>query len=155
MTYYYSNQEDLVDGTWQEHWGMRFKWTSKHSTPSQLKLMIHAYDTVATGAVEKLDEIAPPPYAMSPPKDRNIEGAIKPDGEKKPRRDLYELMQECAPKDEKIGKLWTQINTIPEWVDWKQIERGQKVFFRYGGPTITTVCYFTRRSMHQPLGMVC
>ncbi|KAI8634199.1 hypothetical protein F5Y19DRAFT_203555 [Xylariaceae sp. FL1651] len=142
MAYSYSSPE-LVDGAWQERWGVKFKWTSKHLTPKQLEPMIHSYDTVATEAVERIDEIMPPPYAMSPPKDGNIEGAIKPDGEKKPRRDLYELMQEFAPKDEKIGKLWAEINTIPEWVDWEQIERGQKVFFRYGGPAITTLTFLS------------
>lgn len=138
MVYTY-NDDDLVEGSWQERWGMRFKWTSKHFTPTQLEPLIHKYDIVGTEAVERLNKIAPPPFARSPPKDENIEGGIKPNGEKGPRRDLYELIQEYAEKDEKIGKLWTEINTIPEWVDWEQIERGQKVFFRYGGPSITSV----------------
>ncbi|KAI3319212.1 hypothetical protein HD806DRAFT_296288 [Xylariaceae sp. AK1471] len=143
MVYSYSSQEELVEGAWHERWGVRFKWTSEHLTPKQLEPMIYTYDTVATEAVEKLDEIVPPPYAMSPPHDENIEGAIKPNGEKKPRRDLYELMQEYAPKNKKIGKLWIEINTVPEWVDWEQIERGQKVFFRYGGPAITTLTFLS------------
>jgi len=130
---------DLVEGSWQERWGVRFQWTSQHLTPKQLEPLIHSYDTVATEAVKRLDEIALPPYTRTPPKDENIKGAIKPDGEKKPRRDLYKMLQEYADKDENISKLWTQINTVPEWVDWEQIERGQKVFFRYGGPTITSV----------------
>ncbi|KAI1817070.1 hypothetical protein GGS20DRAFT_534338 [Poronia punctata] len=134
---------DLVEGAWQERWGMKFQWTSQHKTPKQLEPLIHSYDTVATEAVEALDEITPPPYATAPPKDGNIEGAIKPDGEKKPRRDLYKMVQEYADKDEKVGKLWTEINTIPEWVDWEQIERGQKVFFRYGGPALTSLTFLS------------
>ncbi|KAI1322980.1 hypothetical protein F5Y16DRAFT_385063, partial [Xylariaceae sp. FL0255] len=143
MAYPFNDANDLVDGAVVDRWGMKIKWTSEHLKPQDLEPMIHTYDYVANEAVEKLDEIAPPPYAFEPPKDRNIEGAIGPDGEKKPRRDLYELMQEYASKDDKIGKLWTEINTVPEWVDWEQIERGQKVFWRYGGPSLVSLTFLS------------
>ncbi|RYC59330.1 hypothetical protein CHU98_g6869 [Xylaria longipes] len=117
---YSSSYEKLAEGTWHERWGVKFKWTSKHTTPQQLESLIHSYDTVATEAVERSDEIILPPDAKSPP---------KAEGEKKTCRDTYELMQEHASKDEKIGKLWSEINTVPEWVDWDQIERGQKLTF--------------------------
>ncbi|KAI0542035.1 hypothetical protein GGR58DRAFT_334341 [Xylaria digitata] len=142
MTYTY-NHENLVEGAWQEHWGMKFRWTSKHLTPQQLNPLIHSYDKVATEAVERLEEIMAPPSARPPSDDENIEGAAKPDGEKKPRWHLYELIQEYAPMDEKIGKLWTEVNTVPAWVDWDQIERGQKIFFRYGGPAISTLAFLS------------
>jgi hypothetical protein len=135
---YSHSYEKLVEGTWQEYWGVRFKWTSKHLTPEQLEPLVRSYDTVATEAVEKLEDIISL-YTKSLPKDVNTERTIKPNEEKNPRWDLYELIQEHASKDEKIGNLWTEINTIPEWVDWDQIERGQKIFFRYGGPAMTTV----------------
>ncbi|KAI0873860.1 hypothetical protein GGS24DRAFT_501330 [Hypoxylon argillaceum] len=134
--------EQLLEGTWQKYWGMEFKWTSKHLTPQQLKPLVRSYDTVATAAMEKLDEIIPP-HAKPPPKDVNTEGAMELGEEKKTRRDLYKLIQEHAPKDEKIGNLWTEINNIPEWVDWDQIERGQKIFFRYGGPAMTTLTFLS------------
>lgn len=136
--YPYSS-DTLVEGASVERWGEKFKWTSGHYTPQQLEPFIHSYDTVAAEAVERLDEIVPPPYGQSPPKDGNIEGAINPDGEKKPRRDLYKLVQKYAAQDEKVQRLWNEVNTVPEWVNWEQIERGQKVFFRYGGPAIITV----------------
>ncbi|KAI1745431.1 hypothetical protein F4680DRAFT_103410 [Xylaria scruposa] len=127
-----SSYDKFVEGTWHERWGMKFKWTSKHTTPQQLESLIHSYDTVATEAIERIDEIIPSSHAKS---------LHEEDGKKKRRRDVYELLQEHASKDEKIGRLWTQINTVPEWVDWDQIERGQKVFFRYGGPAITTLTF--------------
>lgn len=114
------SHEAFVEGTWQERWGMRFKWTSEHTTPQQLEILIHSYDIVAAEVVERLDDIVPPAHAKSP---------LKEDEKKKPYRDKYELMQEYASKDEKIEKLWTEVNTIPQWVDWDQIERGQKIFF--------------------------
>ncbi|KAI0973129.1 hypothetical protein F4678DRAFT_428021 [Xylaria arbuscula] len=63
--------------------------------------------------------------------------------ERIPRRDLYESIQEYASKDEKIGRLWNEVNTVPAWVDWDQIERGQRVFFRYGGPAINTLTFLS------------
>ncbi|PTU21153.1 hypothetical protein P175DRAFT_0248081 [Aspergillus ochraceoroseus IBT 24754] len=32
-----------------------------------------------------------------------------------------------------------EINTVPEWVDWDQIKRGQEVFFRYGMPIVNVL----------------
>ncbi|KAI0153265.1 hypothetical protein GGR57DRAFT_150146 [Xylariaceae sp. FL1272] len=142
MGYSYANPE-LQEGKKLEKFGLKFTWTAQHSSPEDLEPLIHSYDAICQEAVEEMDKISPPPYAFSPPKDGNIEGAIDSNGEKKPRRDLYELMQEMAPHNEKVGKLWDQINTIPEWVDWAQLERGQKVFFRYGGPCMITLTFLS------------
>ncbi|CAJ2511621.1 Uu.00g072460.m01.CDS01 [Anthostomella pinea] len=142
MPFSYGNQGNGEYG-WRRHWGLKLKWTPEHLTPEDLEPLTQTYDTVGQDAVERLDEIAPPPYALAPPKDGNIEGGFKPDGEKRPRRDLYELVQEHASTDDKIGRFWTEINTIPEWVDWEQIERGQKIFFRYGGPAITSLTFLS------------
>lgn len=30
-----------------------------------------------------------------------------------------------------LGHFWDDINSVPDWVDWHQIERGQEVFYRY------------------------
>ncbi|KAI1347765.1 hypothetical protein F5Y01DRAFT_329190 [Xylaria sp. FL0043] len=135
--------ETFVEGTWYEYWGVRFKWTSKHLTPQQLKPLIHTYDEVATEAVERIHEIVDATETKLSSSGKDIEGTTKPGGEKKHRWDLYELLQECASKDEKVGRLWTEVNTIPEWVDWDQIERGQKIFFRYGGPAICTLTFLS------------
>ncbi|KAI1825375.1 hypothetical protein F4861DRAFT_547695 [Xylaria intraflava] len=141
MVHSHGNEEP-VEGSWQEKWGMKFKWTAQHLTPNQLKPLIYTYDTVATEAIERLDEIAPPQHAMSA-EDRDTIKDAEPDDERPPRRDLYALLQEYASKDKKVGKLWTEVNTIPEWVEWEQIERGQKVFFRYGGPAIITLTFLS------------
>lgn len=36
-----------------------------------------------------------------------------------------------------LEKLWTQVDTVPEWVDWERVGRGQEFFYRYAAPTIT------------------
>ncbi|GAW13243.1 hypothetical protein ANO14919_026230 [Xylariales sp. No.14919] len=135
----------LVEGSWQECWGVKFKWTSQHLTPQQLHPLIYSYDKVATEAVERLDDMLASQSAESPPKDENLDEAANPSPKKKnnPQWHLYELIQEHASKDEIIGKLWTEVNTVPEWVDWDQIERGQKIFFRYGGAAISTLTFLS------------
>ena len=45
-----------------------------------------------------------------------------------------------ASEDEKLQQMWDQVNYVPEWVDWKQIERGQEVFYRYGLANLSAVC---------------
>lgn len=134
MIFAYNNPETDEYG-WQEHWGVKFKWTPEHLTPKDLEPLIHTYDTVATEAVKRLDEISPPSYSRELLK----EPSDVPLAEKRPRRDLYELLQKHAATDEKVRRLWSEINFVPSWVDWAQIERGQKVFYRYGGPAITAV----------------
>ncbi|KAI1637087.1 hypothetical protein F4809DRAFT_650086 [Biscogniauxia mediterranea] len=128
---------------WQRCWGAKSKWTPEHLASKALEPLIHKYDIVATDALEQLDKISPPPYSITPHQVRveDGEGATKPDDEKKAHRNLYGAVGEYAPKNEKIGKLWTEVNTIPDWVDWGQIERGQKVFYRYGGAIITTLTF--------------
>ncbi|KAI0203090.1 hypothetical protein F4808DRAFT_418994 [Astrocystis sublimbata] len=130
---YSTDFDNLVEGRWYKRWGVKFQWTSQHIPQQQLLSLIHVYDKVAADAVDRLSEIGSPPIA-EPPHEAD---------EKKPYRGMYELLQEHASRDEKIGKLWSDINTVPEWVDWEQLERGQKVFFRYGGPAITTLTFFS------------
>lgn len=122
-------------------YGYKIKWGPLHHSPEDLHRLIHTYDTVASEAVERLDELVPP-APVAPRK--NIEETVEPKDIKK-HRDLYKLVQEHAKTDEKVGKLWDEINTVPEWVDWESIERGQKVFWRYGGPALTAVCHIDFR----------
>ncbi|KAK5635215.1 hypothetical protein RRF57_010927 [Xylaria bambusicola] len=136
-------REKFVEGTWQDFWGVRFKWSSNHLTPEQLEPLIYSYDKAATDAVDRLHEIASPQDTKPSSTDEDTEEAVKTNGEKKRRWDMYGLMQEYASKDEAIRKLWDEIHMIPEWVDWDQIERGQKIFFRYGGPAISTLTFLS------------
>lgn len=118
-------------------YGHKFRWKASHTSPEELRRLIFSYDTVAAEALDALDETVPP-VTVTPQK--SVEG-IAEETDKKKYRDLYKLVQEHAATDERIGKLWEEVNTVPEWVDWEQIERGQKIFWRYGGAAITAVCY--------------
>ncbi|CAI7656212.1 unnamed protein product [Penicillium palitans] len=40
-------------------------------------------------------------------------------------------------EDSVLQNLWEEVNTVPEWVDWAQIERGQEFLYRYLIPNLT------------------
>ena len=99
-------------------WGHTYTWTPLHKNASQLDAMVYEYDKLCTDAIDRLLEIAPPT------KDSHHA-----------QRDLFKLVKDNASEGGPIGELWEQVNTVPDWVDWDQIDRGQKVFWRYIGPT--------------------
>lgn len=98
-------------------------------TEQEMHPLKFTYDVLGEECLNRLDEISPPVTVELP---RNA-------SKEKVNRDLYALLRDNASKDEKLAELWTQVNTIPEWVDWEQIERGQDVFYRYGGVALTAV----------------
>jgi hypothetical protein len=119
-------------------WGYSFQWTTEHQTREQLSPLKHSYDVLGEDALNALDTISPPISKELPgnksrvpekPKELNFT----------PKRDLYALLRDYHAEDEALDKLWSQVNTIPDWVDWDQIERGQKVFYRYGEVALTAV----------------
>ena len=119
-------------------WGYTFEWTDDHLTPEQCEPLKQTYDCLGEECLRRLDQISPPPQRGLLPRQQQI-----PD--KNPSnqhsRDLYVLLQENALNDPKLLELWTQVNTVPEWVDWNQIQRGQDVFYRYGGANLTGLAY--------------
>lgn len=60
---------------------------------------------------------------------------------KPPSRDLYAVLKEHVEEDELLRSFWKEITTVPPWVDWDQIKRGQDVFYRYGGACLTGLAY--------------
>lgn len=133
---------------WYSCWGYEFEWTENHLTPEQTKPLKHTYDVLGEECLERLNVISPPPEGTLP---RNNEhpapsSVVGTKGEKKeslplPPRDLYALLEEHHESDEKLNEFWQEINTVPEWVDWDQIKRGQDVFYRYGGPNLTGLTF--------------
>ncbi|OOG00069.1 hypothetical protein ASPCADRAFT_161577 [Aspergillus carbonarius ITEM 5010] len=114
------------------YWDYTFVWTDLHQTKEQLRPKIYTYDRLADECIERLDVLAPETA-------RNAQSDAA--GPKKPKRDLYTLMKDHAHSDPKLGELWTQVNTVPEWVDWQQVQRGQDVFFRYGLPILNALTF--------------
>ncbi|KAJ9649441.1 hypothetical protein H2199_000216 [Coniosporium tulheliwenetii] len=124
-------------------WGYTFDLTDDHLTLEQTEPLKFSYDVLAEECLIRLNEISPPPDKALP-RNNGAYAGRKDDPENKDveqRRDLYELLRDHASEDEKLGELWREVNTIPDWVDWDQIARGQDVFYRYGGANITGLAY--------------
>ncbi|KAG9256399.1 uncharacterized protein F5Z01DRAFT_680338 [Emericellopsis atlantica] len=110
-------------GTAGETYGHKFIWTAQHPDISELRKGLYTYDTLASEAIDRIDAISPP---------------VPNNGQKCPmgQRDLYGLLLEHREKDETLNKLYHEITDIPDWVDWAQIERGQRVVKQYHGQAI-------------------
>ena len=123
---------------WRECYGHKFPWTSEHYNAEELQPLIHTYDVLGSEVLDRLDEISPPPPASKKPFEPPAPGEVA-NTSGRARRDLYQILVENKDKDELLQKFWKSVTDIPDWVDWDQIERGQKVFYRYGGPAVVSV----------------
>lgn len=113
-------------------------------------------DKVETGGCEKKDAEKPQDSTGSG-KEKEMDAKEEGGGKEKrksPRRDLYAMLRDHADEDEVLGRLWEQANSVPEWVDWEQIERGQKVFMRYAGPAIFAVGTYRIRTLSHNASIV-
>jgi hypothetical protein len=84
--------------------------------------MVFTYDGLSDECVQILNKI---------PTDGDLDRPFK--------KDLYGLLRDHVDENPKLQELWDQVNTVPEWVDWDQIQRGQDIFFRYGLPILNVV----------------
>lgn len=108
-------------------WGYQFQWTENHLTAGQTNPLRFSYDRLGENALERLRLIQNSIAATS---DQNAKAL-------KPRLDLYHILQENYNNDKILEQLWKEVNTVPDWVDWEQLARGQEVFYRYAGPGMT------------------
>lgn len=126
-------------------WGYTFEWTPEHQTKEQMRPLTYTYDVLGAECLDRLDEISPPGSSNPRPPETPDGPEDSPQSQEekspKPRRDLYLLLEQHHATDPKLNELWTQINTIPPWVDWAQIKRGQDVFYRYGGPSVVSLTF--------------
>ena len=136
------------DANTRTAYGYTFQWTEHHPTPEQMEPMKYSYDLLGEQALERLNIISPPPSAALPRNNPSKNTSTREEktansgGEpSEPKRDLYQLLRDNADKDEVLGRLWTDVNTVPPWVDWEEIARGQDVFYRYGGPNLTGLAF--------------
>lgn len=129
MDHYYSH--DFVDA--RNVWGHKFNWTPKHQTGPEINHLLYSYDKLATEALDRLDYFSPP----------STKGWKCPHGSGPGQRDLYQLLKKYSDSDEVLGQLWKEASTVPEWVDWEQIERGQQVVYQFSGQILFGVSHTT------------
>lgn len=125
-------------------WGYTFQLTPTHLTVEQSHPLKFSYDTLGEECLDVLNGLVP--QQSTSDHDTSTESVPSQDvKEKTPalkaKRDLYLLLRDNADKHEKLQQLWDEVNTVPDWVDWDQIARGQEIFYRYGGATLTGLAY--------------
>ena len=128
-------------------WGYTFELTPEHLTIDQMQPMKHTFDVLGEQAFKRLNEISPPADATLPRKlsrhsstaASKVSSGSEPSPESK--RDLYALLRDNAERDKTLSELWSEVTTVPSWVDWDQIARGQDCFYRYGGPILTGLAF--------------
>lgn len=124
-------------------WGYDFVWTDDHINPDAKHPMKYTYDKLGEEALKRLDQISPPPLFSSARQAIESKRTDKDSIQQPPppKRDLFALLRDNAAHDEVVGKLWEEVNYVPEWVNWEQIERGQKVFYRYAVGALTGLAF--------------
>ena len=131
-------------------WGYTFELTDQHLTPEQCEPLKQSYDILGEQVLDRLNQISPPPRKELPRNNRQFQAAVQKDGTiqdpktkepQHPPRDLYTILRDHAETDELLNQFWRDVNTVPAWVDWEQIRRGQDVFYRYGGACLTGLAY--------------
>ena len=111
------------------NWDFHFNWTKDHLSWEDLDPLRHEHDELGAAAYDRLIAIRDAQAATGA-----VESQLPLEHGKKP--DLLALLRDNHTKDPILGQFWEEVNCVPDWVDWEQIERGQRVFYRYIGGNI-------------------
>ena len=125
-------------------WQYTFQLTPDHLTLEQSQPLKHSYDQLGEDCLDILNELCPPSSGNTPQQSNSKDEVLakpSPDRPVKPKRDLFLLLRDNHLKDEKLRQFWDELHDVPDWVDWDQIARGQDVFYRYGGATLTGLAF--------------
>ncbi|KAL8927156.1 MAG: hypothetical protein Q9172_001480 [Xanthocarpia lactea] len=126
-------------------WGYTFEVTPQHLTKDDTAKMKMQFDRLGETALDRLNILCPAKTRMQQTvkasEGLTTDGVRQSSSPQQPKRDLYVLLRDHALADEALGQLWTESNAVPSWVCWDQIERGQEVFYRYGGPALTGLAF--------------
>jgi hypothetical protein len=48
-----------------------------------------------------------------------------------PKKDLYSTLEALHESDPVLQEFWNSTQSVPAWVDWESIQRGQNLFYRF------------------------
>ncbi|KAI9159015.1 hypothetical protein HJFPF1_07020 [Paramyrothecium foliicola] len=125
-----------------EYYGYRFRWSSRHRSAQELEPLRHTSDIIANAAIARIDELSPA-FEICFHGSKKCHQQCARGTAKRHRQDYFKLAKRYAKDGEDLSKFWDEVNTVPSWVDWDQIERGQRVFWRYGGASITALTFLS------------
>jgi len=111
-------------------WDHTYVPTLLHPTPQALAAHQESWDALADEALDLLTPLRTPSPSLSTSPTH-------------PQKDLYTTLKEHHSTHSTLSTLWRQVDTVPEWVDWEQISRGQDVFYRYAGAMLAGLCYMS------------
>ncbi|KAJ5648449.1 hypothetical protein N7490_004821 [Penicillium lividum] len=104
--------------------GYEFQWTENHLTAEQLMPLRRQADDLAMAVVEKL-------LAIIAAQKQEKGGVSRPD--------MYTVLKENYANDSIMRQFWEETHSVPDWVDWEEIEKGQVFLYRYLAPNITGI----------------
>lgn len=101
-------------------WGYKYEFTDLHMTEEQQMPLRYSYDTLGEDVLLRVKDLQMKKAA------ENGEAVGKAALRKV---DLYESLKSIAlsKEDTVVTKFWEHVHTVPKWVDWDQIKRGQDV----------------------------
>ncbi|KUJ19361.1 uncharacterized protein LY89DRAFT_716885 [Mollisia scopiformis] len=123
-----SERGDVENQAAEEIWGYAFIPTQQHLPAAEMRKMKMEFDGLAAAVVRKLRTFSREFDKQVGDKtttnkgDQTVTWSIFGNSQINP----YGLLTRHCNKDEILSKLRAEIMTIPEWVDWSQLERGQK-----------------------------
>ena len=117
--------------------GYTFTMASEHFSPAQVNTLKQSYDKLGEEALVRLNAISPANASAAARNVKRAAGGVALGEKQATERDTYALLEANHAKDETLDRLWREINEVPDWVDWRQIERGQEVLWRYAAPAMT------------------
>ncbi|KAI5305408.1 hypothetical protein KEM56_004526 [Ascosphaera pollenicola] len=106
-------------------WDYSFTWSAHHLTPEQLHPLKFSYDKVADNCLASLQSSPPSSSSSSTSQAKPTQCCAI---------DYYTLLCETHHTDAALTRFWTDVHSVPSWVNWPQIARGQEVFHRYSLP---------------------
>jgi hypothetical protein len=112
------------DGNTQTHWGFTFQLTQDHWTRERCHPLKFHYDTLGEDCLSILNEIDSGVESVSTADDIDSKSSDQPKS-RASKRDLYRALEGHVEDHPTLHKLWAQVNTVPDWVDWEQVQRAQ------------------------------
>jgi hypothetical protein len=103
-------------------WGYTFQLTEEHLTAEESGPLKFSYDKLGDECLNILNKVDPSPKIENVVLQAESQDLQK-NGRSKPKRDLYQSLKSHVEDHPKLQELWTQLNTVPEWVDWDQVQR--------------------------------
>lgn len=114
-------------------WDYQISLNDHHLSDEEYESLMDSHDELGSAAHAKLTAISNDIQASSETK--------TPSTKLHHSTDLYSVLRDHHQQDEVLQKLWDELYSVPDWVDWEQIERGQKFFARYALANITGLLF--------------